>query len=136
MDLSNAVLLRYPKEPWKPWFDEAGLPWNEPDKGPMYSDFGLLMDAAKLGHGVALGRSTIMGTALECGQLVKLFRIEVRPAFAYYIVYPSNIPLKPEAVAFIEWLGQAASEVQEDTALTVPGRRYGSDHEYTGHRLA
>lgn len=109
--LANAILLRYPREPWKPWFKEAGLPWKEPDEGPIYSDFGLLLDAAVLGYGIALGRKTIVENTLESGQLIRLFAAGIRTAFAYYIVYPHNMTPRPQVFEFIDWLRNSASDV-------------------------
>jgi LysR family glycine cleavage system transcriptional activator len=107
--LSNAILLRYTREPWKPWFEQAGLPWKEPDEGPIYSDFRLLIDAAVLGYGIALGRKTIVENTLESGRLIRLSAVGIRAAFAYYIVYPRNITPRPQVFGFINWLRNSAS---------------------------
>jgi LysR family glycine cleavage system transcriptional activator len=102
--LSSAILLRYSREPWKPWFEAAGLPWKEPSEGPFYSDFGLLLDAAVMGFGIALGRKTIVENDLECGRLTTLFGEGIRAPFSYYIVYPRSSAPTPQTVEFIDWL--------------------------------
>ena len=56
-DLARYTLLRADDEPWKPWFEAAGLDWPEPTRGPVFSDSALLMQAAAEGQGIALGRT-------------------------------------------------------------------------------
>ena len=41
-ELSKATLLRSALEPWKSWFEVAGLDWPEPARGPLFTDLGIL----------------------------------------------------------------------------------------------
>ena len=77
-DLSRAVLLRYCREPWLPWFQAAGLIWPEPQTGPIFNDLGLVLEAALLSYGVALARSTIVEKSMAAGRLQKLFDVTPR----------------------------------------------------------
>jgi LysR family glycine cleavage system transcriptional activator len=56
-DLARYPLLRSDNEPWKPWFEAAGLDWPEPDRGPIFNDSSHMMQAAAEGEGIALGRA-------------------------------------------------------------------------------
>ena len=68
-DLARAALLRSPLEPWRPWFDAAGLDWAEPTAGPRLVDLGMLLEAAVNSQGVALARQTLAQTWLDAGTL-------------------------------------------------------------------
>ena len=52
---ARASLLRSPLEPWRPWFQAAGLDWPEPTHGVQFNDLGLLMEAAVMRHPTATG---------------------------------------------------------------------------------
>ena len=60
-DLARFTLLRSDDEPWKPWFDAAGLDWPEPSRGPIFNDSSLMLQAAAEGQGVALARGSLLG---------------------------------------------------------------------------
>jgi len=104
-DLSKAVLLRSALEPWKPWFEAAGLDWPEPAAGLRVDDLGLLLEAVRHGHGVALSRQHFAQQAIADGEVVELFDIRLAsPPHAYYLVYDPNVSLRPELKLFIDWL--------------------------------
>ena len=103
-DLHNLVLLRSPLEPWKPWFERAGLDWQEPQAGPQFNDVGLMLEAVTSNQGVALVRQRMARQWLSLGQMVRLLDVESVSPHAYYIVERRQIPLKPEAQYFVDWL--------------------------------
>jgi LysR family glycine cleavage system transcriptional activator len=61
------------------------------------------MQAAKLGHGVALGDRVMEGDDLRFGNFVRPFDAEV-PYGAYWLVAPSFAGLSPSAKAFADWI--------------------------------
>jgi len=61
-----------------------------------------VIQAAIAGHGVALGRTTLVARDLAEGRLVRPFG-EAQP-YAYYMVYKKENHVKPALVAFEEWL--------------------------------
>lgn len=103
-DLARYTLLRADGEPWKPWFEAAGLDWPEPDRGPFFSDSALLMQAAAEGQGIALGRSSLLGNDVRNGVLVRPFAIETPGARRVYLVYPPRIAESPKLARFRAWL--------------------------------
>ena len=111
-ELRIAVLLRNAIQPWKPWFDKAGLPWPEPEHGPSFSDSALALQAAADGHGVALGRRMLVQHLIEQGALVQLFDIGAPIEEAFYVVYLKDSLQRPEVAAFIEWIRSVADEEQ------------------------
>lgn len=105
-DLQKATLLRSALEPWQPWFEVAGLDWQEPSTGLRLDDLGLLLEAVRYGHGVALTRKHFVQELLASGEIVHLFEdVQLKkPPHAYYVVYEQQAPERPEVAAFIDWL--------------------------------
>jgi DNA-binding transcriptional LysR family regulator len=103
-DLANLVLLRSPLEPWKPWFEQARLDWPEPQIGPQFNDVGFMLDAVVSNQGVALVRQRMAQQYLKLGLMVRLLDIESMSPHAYYVVEREQVPLKPEAQFFVDWL--------------------------------
>jgi DNA-binding transcriptional LysR family regulator len=99
-DLRRATLLRSPLEPWRPWFDAAGLAWPEPSQGVQFNDLGLLMEAAVAGQGIALGRRTIIRHWLAAGLLQPAFDLAADSPNAYWLLY-ATVPMcsAPRSVA-------------------------------------
>jgi LysR family glycine cleavage system transcriptional activator len=111
-DLQRAVLLRNAMQPWKPWFDKAGLEWAEPATGPSFNDSTLALQAAVEGHGVALGRRLLVQQLLEAGSLVQLFDVTATIEEAFYAVFAKRSLARPEVAAFLEWIKQIAEHEQ------------------------
>ena len=102
--LSRAALLRSPLEPWKPWFEAAGLDWPEPPSGTRYVDLGMLIEAAVNAQGVALARRSLAHSWLDAGTLVQLFDVEARPESHYFLCHSAARPLHGARAAFATWL--------------------------------
>ena len=116
-DLARYTLLRADDEPWKPWFEAAGLDWPEPTRGPVFSDSAHLMQAAAEGQGIALGRRTLLGNDERNGVLVRPFAVETPTARRMYLVYPPRIADTPKLAAFRAWLqSEIAADQKADGA--------------------
>jgi LysR family glycine cleavage system transcriptional activator len=104
-DLQKATLLRSALEPWQPWFEAAGLDWPEPSSGLRADDLGLLLEAVRHGHGVALTRKHFAQELIARGEVVPLFDVSLMtPPHAYYLVYEQSVRERPEVIAFMDWL--------------------------------
>lgn len=119
-DLARYTLLRSELEYWQPWFAAAGLPWPEPDRGPMFNDTSHMMQAAIEGQGVALARTSLLGDDVRNGLLVRLFDVEVPGARSYYLVYLARNADAPKLLAFREWV---RAEALRDEAAWRPFTR-------------
>ena len=109
-DLKNAVLLRNAMQSWRPWFERAGLDWPEPERGPLFNDSTLALQAAVQSQGVALGRRMLVQQLIAHGALVQLFDITASIEEAFYVVYLGASLARPEVSAFVEWITAAAHE--------------------------
>lgn len=104
-DLKKATLLRSALEPWQPWFEAAGLDWPEPCTGLRVDDLGLLLEAVKHGHGVALTRQYFAAEMIAKREVVQLFDVRLdTPPHAYYVVYERPVRERAEVALFIDWL--------------------------------
>lgn len=121
-DLASYTLLRATDEPWKPWFEAAGLDWPEPQRGHVFNDSSHMIQAAAEGQGIALTRKRLLGNDLRNGVLVRLFDIEVAAPRRYYLVYPPRIADTPKLAAFRQWL---RDEIARDEAQDAQGQRRG-----------
>ncbi len=104
-DLKKEYLLRCSIDPWRPWFQAAGLDWSEPKSYYSFSDVGLFADAAAHRVGIALVRPTLVRENLENGSLIVLFpSIMAAPYYAYYATCSPESYQHPKVKRFIEWL--------------------------------
>ena len=108
-DLEGMPLLRSPLEPWRGWFDAAGLDWPEPAEGSQFNDIGLLCDAAAAGMGIAPVRLKLGAPWLDSGTLVRLFPLDAPSPHAHYLCWHTGTMDRWECAAFAQWLGQAVS---------------------------
>lgn len=100
----NASLIRCPLEPWRPWFEAAGLEWSEPTVGPLLVDSGLTLEAAASGLGVALARPSLARRWLQTGQLIVVSEIGSRPSTIYSLVQHPKAEASDAAESFASWL--------------------------------
>jgi len=116
VDLARYTLLRSEGEPWQPWFRAAGLDWEEPSRGPAFSDSSHTLHAAVEGQGIALARISLLGNDLATGALVRPFAIEIPSAKSHYLVYPQRLAEVQKVVLFREWL---LAELERDRGLSA-----------------
>ncbi len=102
--LVGATLLRLSGQQWTPWFRAAGLACEEPSQGALFSDAGIMLDAAANGQGVALARSVLVSFELKMGRLVRLFDIGIPSESAYHAICAPEVMKRPEVGRFLDWL--------------------------------
>ncbi len=103
-DMQGLTLLRGEGDPWRPWFEAAGLDWPEPRKGLMFEDSSLLLQAAAEGQGIALIRSSLAYNDLLSGRVVRLFDVSIPcPWLLYFVCAPAMLDT-PKVQAFRNWL--------------------------------
>jgi len=116
--LGNHVMLHADEgREWQQWLaaaDALDLP-----RGPQhsFSDARLVIEAAMLGHGVALGDTMTTATLLAKGQLVAPFNLTVPAVDAFYVACRRDLRSVPIVGMFIDWL---FAQLEEDDARTIP----------------
>jgi len=118
-DLRGHMMIRNPWQPWTQWLRAANLTNLEP-AGRVYLDSGLVLQAAVLEYGVALGRGLLTQDALTAGSLIQLFDLEVEDVYGWYAV---NLrPANADTQVFESWLASCCLALNADTP-PAGGRR-------------
>ncbi len=104
-DLSHHMLLHDHKDiGWKEWLDDAGVKGIDHSRGPGFFQSHLTLQAAALGHGIALGRMPLVSESLKTGDLVRPFDISLPTGMGYYMVNTNTATDKSKIRAFTNWL--------------------------------
>lgn len=105
-DLAGLTLLHeYNRDLWRDWFAAADAP-PPAQRGPVFADGGLVLQAALRGQGVALMDERAVVEELRDGRLTQLLDLAL-PHGAYWLVTRRFDRLKPAALAFADWLMSA-----------------------------
>ncbi len=102
---------------WATWLRAAGCDVDA-SSGPHFPLTSMVLEAATLGHGVALVGRVIAGGHLASGQLVRPFGPEVTTPvdFAYHLVCLEEVADRPDVATFREWV---LGEAKRDDAATA-----------------
>lgn len=90
---------------WELWFAAAGVR-TQVRPVAIFSDAGLMMQAAEQSLGLGLGRELLAADALRDGRLVRLSPISIiyEHAHPYHLVYAPSLRDWPPLVALRQWL--------------------------------
>jgi DNA-binding transcriptional LysR family regulator len=89
---------------WRQWLSANGVGAAAGPRRLRISSYPLVIDAARRGHGVALGWRGLVDDDLEAGHLCAPLRVSVRTRFGYHALWPRERPRSPAAHAFLDWL--------------------------------
>ena len=91
-------------ESWKIWLNSQECELQKPIIGPMFSQFEMLINAVKRGHGIAVVPKLLVEKDLTDGQLVLAHPHEHTPESAYYLLTPSVKVGTPKIERIRKWL--------------------------------
>ncbi|MCU7650359.1 LysR substrate-binding domain-containing protein [Pseudomonas piscis] len=97
-------------ESWQPWCQAAGLDLDVPRIGLCSNDSNLVLQAVRLGQGIALERRSLVDDAIKRGELVQLSPITAPYPYPYWLVLPNRERSEVKQRVFSNWL---ANEVDE-----------------------
>jgi LysR family glycine cleavage system transcriptional activator len=109
-DLIEHQLICHPEFPWEVWFAAAGLRPFEAVRSVTLDDSILVLEAAIAGMGIALGRSFLTQCDILNGRLVRLFDIEIRSQYSYWMVWNPVSPKLPTIDLFRTWLAEELAD--------------------------
>ncbi len=91
---------------WKSWLAHVGAPADDPRVavGPRFSQAHLAIEAALLGQGVALARTSLLGTDLASGRLITPLARSAPAAYRYFLACRPEIAERSKTARFCEWL--------------------------------
>ena len=111
VDLKRHTLLHYhdpggqsPWISWAGWFEARGLAGLQPRGTLSFDYYDQVIQAARLGQGVALGRMSLVRRYVRDGQLVVLFDEQANIGRAYYLVLARGASERPEVQRFMAWM--------------------------------
>ena len=102
---------------WANWLKAAGVGDIDPGNGVQCDTSLLAFELAVNGAGVALGRSSLLGSALTSGRLIAPFDLAVPVTEAFYLIVPTDRPLQADAQRFVDWLTNIARHPGETSGL-------------------
>ena len=101
---------------WRVWFNRKGVDLPFEHRSFEINSYPLLIEAAKHGHGIALGWRYLVDDDIASGKLVKPVQDSVPSDFAYYLVWPDNFDRSFEAAEFCHWM---TSELAVKLSFTI-----------------
>jgi LysR family glycine cleavage system transcriptional activator len=107
---------------WQMWLKAAGVAGIDAARGPRFNQSSLVLEAAILGRGVALAKSTLADADVAAGRLVRPFDVSVPVNFAYYVVYPETKAALPKVRLFHDWLRREAEADRAKAPRAIPLR--------------
>jgi LysR family glycine cleavage system transcriptional activator len=106
-DLARQTLLHdETRDIWGRWFGLAGLAPPASDRGPVFADGAMVLQAVLRGHGVGLLDDIFATEEVAAGRAVRLFDVDF-PLGAYFIVARDFSRLSPAATCFVDWIRSA-----------------------------
>ncbi|HEX9569691.1 MAG TPA: transcriptional regulator GcvA [Rhodospirillales bacterium] len=113
-DLDRVTMLHLDdRRDWRKWLEAAGVPDLDIDRGPVFNQASLAIDAAVDGQGVALARTALAAHDLLTGRLMRPFELALKVPYAYWIVCPKATAARPKIATFRDWLlAEAAADAR------------------------
>lgn len=112
-DLKHHVLLHdMSREAWKSWLKQIGIKGVNVNQGPVFSHSMLVLQAAALGQGIALGNTILAKPEIDAGRLVMPFEERVESRDAFYLVCDESQADLGKIAAFREWILEQVIEEQ------------------------
>lgn len=115
------ILSQTPLVQWKQWFGKFGVALARKAYDFSFDRSYMSLEAAALGHGIALESTMLAACHLKKGTLVPVFGRAFDVAVgAHHIVYPSQTAGLSRVTTFLTWVGR---EIDRDVAGRVDASR-------------
>ena len=125
-DLKRHALLHFNDASyWTRWLERAGVTGVDVDRGVVFNQASMVIDAAVQGQGVAMARTALAAWDLLAGRLVRPFALALEAPFALWIVCPKATAELPKIAIFRQWLMQEAADDTARLAKLRPAVTYG-----------
>lgn len=114
-DLKHHVLLHdETRAAWKNWLKQIGVQGVNVNHGPVFSHSMLVLQAAALGQGIALGNTVLARPEIEAGRLIMPFEEKLESREAFYVVCDESQAELGKIAAFRDWILALVEEEQDD----------------------
>lgn len=95
---------------WADWFSRAGIVARNAEPGLTFNHSTESLQAARAGHGIALGWGVLVQGYLDDGSLVRLGDVVVAAEGRYNVLVPMRRRVHPLRDIFVEWLAGSLSK--------------------------
>jgi len=102
--LPRMPLLHFSRRSWHDFFEAAGLQAAEPERGPVFNDAGMLLQATVNGQGVATARLQLAQDYLARGELVQVGQVRIPASLDYFFTWRDGHPREAAILQFYRWL--------------------------------
>jgi LysR family glycine cleavage system transcriptional activator len=103
-ELAHCALIANPWQPWTPLFDALGIEWDDDAAAVEITDSSMAIQAAVEGTGITLARGLLVSGELASGRLVRLFEIEQRTQYCYWVAWPKGTRKRAQIDTLVSWL--------------------------------
>jgi LysR family glycine cleavage system transcriptional activator len=104
---------------WRDWLASFGIECSDTERGPVFDQTALAIDAAVAGQGIALARTALASLDLIAGRLVRPLKEARTAEFSYWIVCRKSVADEPKISQFRSWL---IEQVQDDRMRAISPR--------------
>jgi LysR family glycine cleavage system transcriptional activator len=94
---------------WRRWLRAAGTTAVDPERGHIFTDASMMVQAAVEGDGMAMGRRVLVERELAQKRLVRPFAVSLASDQAYYLVSSEHTADLPRVQAFRAWARDEAA---------------------------
>lgn len=101
------------EEGWGYWLNQTGFHHVDPSRGMQFDTLITALEMAALGHGLALGRTSLVAGMIASGRLVAPFAQRIPTSEAFYLACPAHQYMSSHAEAFWSWLIEQAERGRE-----------------------
>lgn len=108
-----------PDANWRIWKDRFGPEGLDMNKGPQITSSDLVLRAASLRQGVALGRLALSIEDVESDQLIRLSHDTIHLKSAYWLVTPPNRKRPNYVNGFMNWILEEGATLDEKMAVEI-----------------
>ncbi|WP_085588912.1 transcriptional regulator GcvA [Thalassospira sp. MCCC 1A01428] len=106
---------------WQFWLDGVGVTGIDLRRGLRFNSGDMVIQAALMGQGVGVARTSLAAQDLKAGLLVRPFPQKVVSSYAYYVTCPEENLNRPRVMAFIRWLKKEVEATLKDIEENQPG---------------
>jgi DNA-binding transcriptional LysR family regulator len=89
---------------WEAWAEKAEMPLPPRRKNIRFSETTMMLEAAELAQGIAIGRRSLVADALQSGRLTRMSDVLLDDGIAYYLCYSADKAKRTAIKAFRDWL--------------------------------
>lgn len=110
------------EEGWGYWLNKTGFQYVDASQGMQFDTLITALEMAVRGHGLALGRTSLVAEMLADGRLIAPFEQRIPASEAFHLSCPSHIHLSAQGEKFWGWLVKESTQ-STDSDYALAGQR-------------